>query len=329
MIVSGAVPSVVVLLLGASPPAQSNLVEPRDVQVVRQLLSIPEKQIDIGAAALVLSAMIDPSTDVNAGVAMLDELAKVARQRLAGRADPATRIRTLNTVLKEQGFKYDLSDMMGRNVRNRLLWGLLTRHKGNCVTLPVLWYSVAQRLDFPVFGVLAPQHMFLRYDDGAFSQNIEATSGGGQFTDRQLIEEMEIPDEAIKAGSMMRSLSRRELLVELIVDIATAMLNAKNYDSAIALLELALENDKSNLQPRHRLQRTGSDAYGDQAFVERAGGEPEGERDEVRRVGGVLRPPRDSAGSDRALGRRLLGEGDASRQPRSGPSEIEAQALHR
>lgn len=240
----------------AAPPAPAAepQPEPLQVQVARELLAIPEDKLDIGRAALMLSTAIDPRTDVPRGLVMLDELAARVRVLLAGRTDPELRIRAINTVIYgEQKFQYDTTDLMGKNLNNQYFWGLLTRKKGNCVTLPTLWYAVAERLGFPVKAVSAPQHTFLRYEEGDFRSNIETTSGGGTITDERVIRDLAIPRQAIATGNMMRSLSKREFLLELILVLATQFHRFDDFGIARALNELVMLTNKGSMVAHYNL----------------------------------------------------------------------------
>lgn len=225
-----------------------------EVRLVRELLRVPESDLNVGDAALRLSTLVDADADPAEGRARLDGLAKRVAVLVGRRTDPDFRIRAINTVLFREGeYGYDKSDMMGVKPENATLWGLLSRRKGNCVSLPLLWFAVAERLKYPLFAVQAPQHFFLRYDDGKFRQNIEATSGGGSPSDDRIIHELEVPDAAIKSGSMMRSLGKRQFLLELISNAAALELRARNLGTAEAWLTAVLEEDSRNLGAHYNL----------------------------------------------------------------------------
>jgi hypothetical protein len=100
---------------------------------------------------------------------------------------------------------------------------------------------VAEQLGYPVSAVEAPAHLFLRYDDGRYRSNIEATSGGGELSDEQIARVLEVTPEALRSGSMMRSLSKRELLGVLIAETAVRLLREWNVGLAIQLSEMALK----------------------------------------------------------------------------------------
>ena len=224
------------------------------IRLVRELLRVPESELNIGDAALRLSTLVDADADLAEGRARLDGLAKRVAVLVGGRTDPDFRIRAINTVLFREGeYGFDKSDMMGVKPENATLWGLLSRRKGNCVSLPLLWFAVAERLKYPVFAVGAPQHFFLRYDDGSFRQNIEATSGGGSPSDDRIVHELEVPEAAIKSGAMMRSLSKRQFLLELISNAAALELAARNLGTAEAWLTAVVEADSRNLGAHYNL----------------------------------------------------------------------------
>lgn len=236
---------VVFLLAGVALLAATGLAQAASAQTVseterlaRELLGVPDNQLDIGNAALRLSALVYPDVDLARGLRTLDSIAERARIVAGNRTDPELRIRALNTVLyKELRIHYDFDDMMGEQAGTHTLWRLLLTRRGNCVSLPVLWFAIAERLGYPVYAVSAPQHTFLRYDDGQFRSNIEATSGGGDHADAVIIEDLGIPDEAVRSGAELRSLTKREYLASLIAETAAVLSHHGEFDRSTPMLE--------------------------------------------------------------------------------------------
>lgn len=155
------------------------------VNDVDKLLALPEGKIDVEIAALTLAKEVYPNLDVKAYSAKIDKMVEEARIIARGRTDPDYRIRALNTYLyKSLGLQYDLSDPYVEKPENRYLNGILDSKKGSCVTMPLLYLAIAQRLGYPVYPVNVPYHLFLRYSDPTLEQkNIEATGGGGYVPD--------------------------------------------------------------------------------------------------------------------------------------------------
>lgn len=252
----------------AAPPAAKEPERKRPPSlyghVALELLAIPDDKLKLGDAALRLSTLLMPGETFDDERRQLDQIAAAVAARIAGKTDPEYRIRAINTVLFQQlKFRYDLTDIEGLKVEQSTLLGLMRSRKGNCVSLPALWYAVAERLNLPVFAVLAPNHVFLRYDDGKVQSNIEATADGEEATDERYIGDLEIPDEGVKSGAFMRSLSKREFLAHLISDVGEKLLRA-HPALAVELFDYSLKVFPSNIHAHWNAAL----AWNDLAFVE-------------------------------------------------------------
>ena len=189
---------------------------------IDRLLALPDKKIDVGIAALTLAKEMYPDLDVRAYSAKIDKMVEGAKVLTKGKTDPDYRIRALNTYLyKKVGIQYDLSDPYTQKASNRYLNGILDTKKGSCVTMPLLYLSIAQRLGYPVYPVGAPYHLFLRYvDDALVQKNIEATGGGGYVPDKEYATVLQISAKSIQAGAYLRTMTYRELIATLIIESA-------------------------------------------------------------------------------------------------------------
>jgi regulator of sirC expression with transglutaminase-like and TPR domain len=212
------------------------------VNDIDRLLALPERRIDIGIAALTLAKEVYPSLDVNAYSAKIDRMVEEARIITRGRTDPDYRIRALNTYLyKSTGLQYDLSDPYVEKPENRYLNGILDTKKGSCVTMPLLYLAIAQRLGYPVYPVNVPYHLFLRYVDPTLEQkNIEATGGGGFIPDDEYKAVLQISKKSIKTGAYLRTLSYHELVAHLIVQNAIMWGLRGEHMRAILYMEKAI-----------------------------------------------------------------------------------------
>ncbi len=186
---------------------------------IDKLLELPEQKIDMGIVALTLAKEVYPDINIETYTAKLDELVQNAKAHAKGSSDPDFRIRALNTYLyKVEGFKYDVADPEVLKTENRYLNGILDTKKGSCVTLPLLYLVIAQRLGYPVYAVSAPDHLFLRYVDPKLKeQNIEATGGGGYIADEKYREDLIGNTKDIKSGSYFKTLTYREFMANLLV----------------------------------------------------------------------------------------------------------------
>lgn len=228
---------VVVILLIASNSFASPQLD------VKALSALPENEIDIGIAALVLAKEVFPELDVQEYSAKINTITSAVKTLTRGSTDPDYRVRALNTHLyKDFGMKYDLNDPYVKNLQNRYINGILDTKKGSCVSMPLLYLSVAQRLGYPVYPVSAPQHIFLRYVDPKLKlQNIEATGGGGNSPDEEYIASLQISFGAVAQGTYLKTLTYREYLGLLIEQNGIYWGRNNDIERAIEYLEIAIK----------------------------------------------------------------------------------------
>jgi regulator of sirC expression with transglutaminase-like and TPR domain len=228
----------------------SDAEEPRglsDAQL-EQLANLSEEEIDLGEVALLLASEAYPDLDIPRYVAQLDRLAAEIRRftdqmrsRTRSAAEPDYVIRAMNTYLyKRLGFHYDREDMYATQLKNRYLNGVLDTKAGSCTTLPLLYLALAKRLDYPVYPVAAPQHLFCRFrlPDGTY-QNIEATAGGWS-PDEDYIISMEIPQQGLKSGAYLENMTYRQLLGDLIIENGGYWARQGDFLRAVRYYELGL-----------------------------------------------------------------------------------------
>ena len=212
---------------------------------IQQQLNLPKDQIDLGIAALTFAKEFYPDLDVATYSKRIDLIADKARQLSQGTEDPETRIRILNTVIHQmEGFHYDHSPFARSRQDYYFLNGILDTKQGICYSLPLLYIAVAQRLGYPLYPVLAPDHIFVRYVDPNFmEQNIETTSGGKYFPDQYYIEAFAVSQRGLKSGSYLRTLTYRQFLGHMLA--ASAVFHGRNGESlkAIVYLEKAAQLD--------------------------------------------------------------------------------------
>ena len=231
----------ITLLLEGLPAQAGNLKLGADIE---RLLVQPEDKIDIGIAALTFAKEIYQDLDIGSYSKKIDDLADKVRKLANGTTDPEQRIRALNTVLfRSEGYKYDLSPAARGKKENYFLNGILDTKQGICYTLPLLYMAVAQRLNYPIYPVHVPDHLFLRYANPFFKQqNIEVTSGGKYIADVDYIRDFAIGQKGLASGSYMRTMSYREFMGNLLAANAL-ILGQENGDKALAYLEIVKQRD--------------------------------------------------------------------------------------
>ncbi len=205
------------------------------------LLSLQEKDIDIGVAAFAFAKEVYPSVDISSYSARIDAIADEVRAIARNSTDPEFRVRCLNTVIHQrEKFWASRDTSFNRQRDNYYLNRVLDTKQGNCFSLPLLYVAVAQRLGWPVYLVHVPDHTFVRYVDAHLTeQNIEATSGGGYVPDAQYAKDFRVSKKGQKNGAYLRTLSHRELLGDLAAMNAVTFGQDGALNKSIGNFELA------------------------------------------------------------------------------------------
>lgn len=160
---------------------------------IEGMLRLPDDQIDIGTAALILSRQWGSQRTLYVYRRKIDDMAEAILKKLHDQHLPVDHraINIINNYLFEElGFSaVDTSD----NPEDLFLHNVLDKKRGYCLSLSILYLAVGERLGLPVYGVVVPGHFFVRYDDGRYRFNIETTSKGAGTDDAHYIDKFKPP----------------------------------------------------------------------------------------------------------------------------------------
>jgi regulator of sirC expression with transglutaminase-like and TPR domain len=224
------------LLLRMNPPEKvqadnrhSRLTDPGvqdgNLAVLHMMLNQPDESIDLAKVEVVVEHMIDPQVNQAETLRQLDALAENARARFpqGDATDTEQKGLILISTMKDPGpwndnrpFRYDLDNPLGLNVTDKLLSHFLATRLGNCVSMPVMFVILGQKLGLPVTLSTAPLHVFAKFkkDDGQW-QNIEVTSYG-TISDLHYQQQMEIPPLAMANKLYLQTLTRKQAALVII-----------------------------------------------------------------------------------------------------------------
>jgi regulator of sirC expression with transglutaminase-like and TPR domain len=135
---------------------------------------VPDSRLDYARAKLAFDRIIDPSLNAETTLAEVERLARNATAIAGPDATPQRKLAALRQVIYQSGvwngnrpFSYDHADPLGINVRNKLLSTYLATRRGNCVSMPILFLLVGERMGLNLSLSTAPLHVFVRYTDPA------------------------------------------------------------------------------------------------------------------------------------------------------------------
>jgi hypothetical protein len=103
------------------------------------------------------------------------------------------------------------------NPNNIFLAGLMRTKQGSCVSMPMIYLVIGQRLGMPVHLVIIGQHCFIRWDEPGFQVDIETTSTEkiAWAKDESVYLDSEGMARDQLKGTDLRNLSNREVVGEL------------------------------------------------------------------------------------------------------------------
>lgn len=135
-----------------------------------ELARLPDEEIDLALAALLIAAEEYEGLDVAAYAGRIDDLAAGAGGRVGGarlERNPRELIDRYHTYLfEEMGFRGNEDDYY--DPKNSFLNDVLDRRTGIPISLAAIYVEVARRLRWPVRGVGFPGHFLAKWelDDG-------------------------------------------------------------------------------------------------------------------------------------------------------------------
>jgi regulator of sirC expression with transglutaminase-like and TPR domain len=207
------------LIIGSDAYAQRLREVDRNIAAIEAFLKLPDNQIDLAMVKITIDRMIDPKLDDKNTLKTLDDMATNVARMVSFNATSKEKIDALRAYLYQPGdwnnnqaFVYDLEgDPKGFKISNKLITNYLKSRKGNCVSMPLLFVILGQKLGINVTIAHAPEHFFVRYTDQLGKNfNLETTTGAGLKKDASYQREFEISQKAIDNGLYLRAMSKKD-----------------------------------------------------------------------------------------------------------------------
>lgn len=219
-------------------------------QQLKAILEQPENGIDFARVKLSIDKMIDPSIDIEANVEKIDAIVKSILTMLVANATSMVRMLAIKKYLYEAGawndyqpYQYDFADPKGTKIKNKLLPTYLVTKKGNCVSMPLLFIVLGQRLGIDVTASTAPAHVLVKYTDSETGKtyNLETTSGANFSRDVWYQQTMHVTDKALKNGAYLQKLSKRETVAVMATVLAENYSDRQEYEKAMMISDVVLK----------------------------------------------------------------------------------------
>jgi tetratricopeptide (TPR) repeat protein len=209
------------------------------VRSLKEVLQLSPEEVDLATAVLIVSEQWSENVAGRGYISKIDDMAYEIRDRLKAAKVRANHraIPIINRYLFEElGFE---SLEEASKPEELFLHSVLDNKRGYCLSLSVLYLSLAERLGIPLYGVVAPGHFFVRYDDGRVRFNIETTGKGGSASDEHYIKKFGVP--RVRGGIYMQNLNKMQTLGCFFNNLGNSYVDVGKVEQAQVALERAVE----------------------------------------------------------------------------------------
>jgi len=218
---------------------------------IEQVLQLRENEVDLATAALIVSENWSDMVHGRRYLARLDDMALEIRERLARRRLRADfrAIPVINEYLFNELRFNSISE--ARDPNSLFLHTVMDKKRGYCLSLSILYLSLAERLGLPLYGAVVPGHFFVRYDDKRVRFNIETTSNGGRATDEHYVNKFKVPEG--NDSIYMRNLNKIQTLGCFFNNLGNSYSDIGDIDSALLAFERAVQINPTLSESRTNL----------------------------------------------------------------------------
>lgn len=201
-------------------------------------VSVPDHEVDLGAAALWLAAEEYRGLDPHVYLARLESLADRVHVALGGRSSPEAALAALQRVLVlEEGFQGNRDDYY--EPANSFLNEVLDRRTGIPITLSVVWLEVARRADIALEGVNLPGHFLVRLVYPGGGRLLDPFDGGRDLDLEQaaaLLRSLRGPDAELLPEHLV-GVGPKQILVRMLNNLRLIWLENDDHARAVAAID--------------------------------------------------------------------------------------------
>lgn len=210
------------------------------LEAFRSEIAKPDAEVSLARAALALARYRYPALEPDFYLAMLDDLARPLKDRVASARGPRGYLREINERLyRELGFHGNIQDY--GDPRNSYLNEVLERRLGIPITLAVVYLEVAWRLGVSLVPVSFPGHFLVKWRVppeivvDPFNQGLEVND-----KDLQHLLDGFYQGKMKLERSMLRPATSGETLYRMMNNLKIAHVKAKEPLLALAVIERML-----------------------------------------------------------------------------------------
>lgn len=210
-------------------------------QELTRHLALPEAEVDLTYAALLLARLDNPDVDLAAYRRQIDEMASELKSRWTGESSEAERLTVLKKYLfEESGFHGSRSDYYNR--ANSYLSDALDDREGLPITLSVLFIELARKVGLPnVAGLPLPGHFMVKFTPTkGDAQLIDVFDGGRSLTFSEADEIASDFQRLPVRSELMAAATKREIIIRMLHNLIGVASRSGSPASALPYLDVVL-----------------------------------------------------------------------------------------
>ena len=200
-------------------------------------VKLPEPEIDLGRAALLIARAEYPDLDLRRYLLRLDELAQGARSR-EWEGSPLKRLHRLRRFLfEEQGFRGNAEEYY--DPRNSFLNDVLDRRVGLPITLCLVVMEVGRRLALSVDGIGLPGHFVVGFEAGHEFLFLDPFHGGAILTPEscETVVSRALGHSVTLDASHFAPVTKVQLLTRMLHNLKTVYFKREEWAKALGALD--------------------------------------------------------------------------------------------
>jgi len=182
---------------------------------------------DIAKISLELEKELNPTINVETYLNSIDSVAQLITCELENCPTIQDSLKIINQYLfqkQELSFKNDCE----------FITDIIDKKCGNCASFSVFYLAITNRLGIKyIYPVLAPNHVFVRYDYDSIKINIETTQNGENYSNEWYRSYFGVSDKILLNACYFRNLSKNEFVAVLINNRGSEFLKNGNKEKAI------------------------------------------------------------------------------------------------
>ncbi len=203
------------------------------------LLTRPDREVNLGEAALLIAAEEYPGLAVRDYLVRLDEMGWALRQRLDDEPRPERAVMALNKYLfQEQGFRGNTKEYY--DPRNSYLNEVLDRRTGIPITLSTVYMEVARRAGLDVEGVGLPGHFVVRIQAPGHPLLVDPFNSGTVLTEKDCQQRLDriFGGKVKMEPKMLQPCRHRDMLERILRNLKAVYIRDQDVQRALRMVEV-------------------------------------------------------------------------------------------